>query len=158
MSAPLASIPRLFLSCWRRIIKKRSLLRKKGISIKKNSGFTLVELMFAVVILLVSILALLSGFVGSLFLNNSSSNLTIAVNDAQHVLEQIKGLNYTTCIQTNFAGGCYTLPVFTNLPSETVSLNPSPTIGSSISKITVEISWQEKQNTRSFSLATYIAK
>jgi prepilin-type N-terminal cleavage/methylation domain-containing protein len=125
---------------------------------QKKSGFTLVELMFAVFILLVSILASLSGLIGSLFLNNSSSNLTSAVNDAQYVLEQIKGLNYTTCIQNNFAAGCYTLPVFTNLPGEAVALSPAPTIGPSISKITVTISWLDKQKTRSFSLATYIAK
>lgn len=125
---------------------------------KKNSGFTLIELMFSVLVLLVAILALLSGFLGSLFLNNASSNLTIAVNDAQYVLEQIKGLNYTTCIQNNFAGGCYALPVFTNLPGETVDLSPAPTIGASVSKITVKISWLDKQKTRSFSLATYISK
>lgn len=134
-------------------------MKNKGFFIKRNvKGFTLVELMFAVVILLVSILALLSGFLGTLFLNNASSNLTIAVNDAQYVLEQVKGLNYTTCIQNNFAAGCYTLPVFTNLPSETVAFSPAPTIGASISKITVKISWLDKQKTRSFSLATYIAK
>lgn len=134
-------------------------MRKKGFFIRKNNkGFTLVELMFAVAILLVSILALLSGFVSSLFLNNSSSNLTTAVNDAQYVLEQIKGLNYNTCIQNNFAAGCYTLPVFTNLPNESVELSPAPTIGPSISKITVKIIWLDKQKIRSFSLATYIAK
>ncbi len=134
-------------------------MREKGFFTRRSKkGFTLVELMFAVVILLVSILALLSGFVSSLILNNSSSNLTIAVNDAQHVLEQIKSLNYTTCIQSNFAAGCYTLPVFTNLPNEVATLSPAPTIGPSISKITVKISWLDNQKTRSFSLATYIAK
>ncbi len=134
-------------------------MRDKGIfKRKKKRGFTLIELMLSVVILLISILALLSGFLGSLFLNNSSTNLTTAVNDAQNVLEQIKSLNYTTCIQNNFAGGCYSLPVLTNLPGETVALSPAPTIGPSISKITVKISWQDKQEIRSFSLATYIAK
>lgn len=134
-------------------------MRKKRFFTRRGKkGFTLVELMFAVLILLVSILALLSGFVSSLILNNSSSNLTIAVNDAQHVLEQIKSLNYTTCIQNNFAAGCYALPVFTNLPNEVVTLSPAPTIGPSISKITVKISWLDNQKTRSFSLATYIAK
>ena len=134
-------------------------MRKKRLLIsRKKSGFTLIELMFSVVILLVSILALLSGFMGSLFLNNSSSNLTVAVNDAQYVLEQIKGLNYTTCVQDNFAVGCYVLPVFTNLPSETVALNPAPTIGPKISKVTVKVSWLDQKKIRSYSLATYIAK
>ena len=125
-----------------------------------KKGFTLIELMMGVVILLVSGLALLSGFLGSMFLNNSSNNLTTAVNDAQYVLEQVKGLDYTTCIQMNFSGGCYTLPTFTNLPSETVTFKPYPEtdIGTSISKITVEVTWQDKQQIRSYSLATYIAK
>lgn len=131
-------------------------MRDKGLfKRKKNKGFTLVELMFAVSVLLISILALLSGFFGALFLNNSSNNLTTAVNDAQYVLEQIKGLDYT-CIQNNF-DGCYTLPEFSNLSDETVGLS-CVSAGTNMSKVNVTINWQDKQKTRSFSLATYIAK
>lgn len=127
---------------------------------RSKKGFTLIELMMGVAILLVSGLALLSGFLGSMFLNNSSNNLTTAVNDAQYVLEQVRDLDYTSCIQTGFSGGCYTLPVFRNLPNETVGFKPYPEtdIGSSISKVTVEVTWQDNQQTRSFSLATYVAK
>lgn len=124
----------------------------------KNKGFTLIELMFGVFVLLVSILAALSGFLGSMILNNSSSNLTTAVNDAQYVLEQVKGLDYDTCIQ-NLPNACYVLPVFTNLPNETVAFDPAPTtIGANLRKITAKISWQDKGQTRSFSLASYFAK
>lgn len=131
----------------------------------KNKGFTLIELMFGVFVLLVSILAALSGFLGSMILNNSSSNLTTAVNDAQYVLEQIKdkGLDYDTCIRY-LPNTCYTVPPFTNssgetnLPYEKVAVGSTPITGSNICETTVIISWEDKGQTRSFSLATYFAK
>jgi prepilin-type N-terminal cleavage/methylation domain-containing protein len=123
-----------------------------------NKGFTLTEVMVGVFILLVAILAALSGFLGSMVLNKSSNSLATAVNDAQYVLEQVKGLDYTACIQ-NLPNSCYTLPTFTNLPSETVAFDPAPTaIGFDITQITIKVSWQDKGQTRSFSLATYFAK
>jgi prepilin-type N-terminal cleavage/methylation domain-containing protein len=127
------------------------------INLRTKKGFTIIEVMVGIVILLVAILASLSGFLGSVALNNASHNMTIAVNDAQYVLEQLRALNYSTCIQTNFSGGCYTLPVFNNLPGETVDFYPTPAIGATVSTITVRVRWQDNQQTRSFSLATKIA-
>lgn len=124
----------------------------------KRGGFTLIEVMVGVFILLVSLLAALTGFLGSLFLNNASNNLTTAVNDAQYVLEQVKGLDYTACIQ-NLPSTCYTLPTFTNLLNETVAFDPAPTvISANARKITVKVSWQDKGQERNFSLATYFGK
>ncbi|MHB8155621.1 MAG: type IV pilus modification PilV family protein [Candidatus Omnitrophota bacterium] len=122
-----------------------------------RKGFSLIETMIGVFVLLVSILAALSGFLGSMFLNNSSNNLTTAVNDAQYVLEQVKGLDYATCIQ-NLPNACYTIPTFINLPGETAAFDPAPTTIGSLRKITVKISWQDKGQTRSFSLASYFAR
>ncbi|MCX5668539.1 MAG: prepilin-type N-terminal cleavage/methylation domain-containing protein [Candidatus Omnitrophica bacterium] len=123
-----------------------------------RKGLSLIEVMIGVFVLLVSILAALSGFLGSMFLNNSSNNLTTAVNDAQYVLEQVKGLDYATCIQ-NLPNACYTIPTFINLSGETVAFDPAPTtIGPNIRKIAVKVSWQDKGQTRSFSLASYFAK
>ena len=124
----------------------------------KNKGFSLIEVLISIVILLVSILAAISAILGSMLLNDASNNLTTAVNDAQYVLEQIntKRLDYDSCIAQNFS--CYTLPAFTNLPGETVAFDPPPTIGASITKVTVKITWQEKQQTKNFSITTYVAK
>jgi prepilin-type N-terminal cleavage/methylation domain-containing protein len=122
----------------------------------KNKGFTLIELMVGVFVLLVSILAALSGFLGSMVLNNSSSNLATAVNDAQYVLEQVKGLDYDTCIQ-NLPNACYVLPTFTNLPTEIVTFDPAPTSIGNMRKITVKVSWQDTGE-KEFSLASYFAK
>ncbi len=114
------------------------------------------ELMFGVFVLLVAIIAALSSFINCAFLSESSRNLATAANDAQYVLEQIKAWDYDTRIAINFPSD-YTLPTFT-LKDEDVDFEPSPTIGSSISKITVKVSWTERQKSRSFSLATYFAK
>ncbi len=124
-----------------------------------RKGLTLIEVMAGVCILLISILAALSGFLGSMFLNNSSHDLTTAVNDAQYVMEQIKGLDYNTCTQY-LPSACYELPTFNNLPGvETVTFYPVPTsVGTNLRKITVKISWQDKGQTRSFSLASYFGR
>ena len=130
----------------------------------KNKGFTLIEVMVGVFVLLVSILAALSGFLGSMMLNNSSSNLATAVNDAQYVLEQVKGLDYACIEKLSYPdgdpAGCYRIPTFNNLPGvETVAFDPAPTpTGTNMRKITVKVNWQDKGQTRSFSLATYFVK
>jgi prepilin-type N-terminal cleavage/methylation domain-containing protein len=112
-------------------------------------GFTLIELMVAVTIILITVSGALLSFMYLLVLNDSSRNLMIAVNDAQYVLEQIKSQPYA-----NIAS--YTPPTFTNLTGETISLTRS--IGVNISTVNVDVGWQDKQGTRSFSLATSIAK
>jgi len=120
----------------------------------RNKGFSLIELMCGISILLVAVLAAALSFINSMFLVESSRNLAIAANDAQYVLEQVKALDYDTQIVTNFSTS-YTLPTFTNLNNEAVAFDPAPVIGSAISKITVKVSWIERQKNRSFSLATY---
>lgn len=118
---------------------------------------TLVEMMLGASILAVGLTAVLQGFIACSGLNEASKNLVVAAGDAQFVLEQIKSLDYQTCIANNFSTA-YTLPVFSNLKSESVAFDPAPVIGPNISKITVKVSWMEKQTPRSYSLATYFAK
>lgn len=105
--------------------------------------------MVAVAITLFVITGSALSFVQLMFLANSSVNLTIAANDAQYVLEQLKGIAY---------GGIasYSAPVFYNLTNETVTLTRS--VGANLADITVAVSWQERNQARNFSLSTYIAK
>jgi hypothetical protein len=117
--------------------------------IKNKKAFSLVELMAAVIIALLVITGSVLSFVQLMFLADSSVNLTIAVNDAQYVLEQLKGTAYGSL-------SSYTAPVFYDLPQEAVSLSRS--VGSNLANITVNVSWQEKNQAKSFSLSTYIAK
>ena len=113
-----------------------------------NRAFTLVELMVAAFILLFAISGMLVAFVSSTLLNESNNNLVIAVNDAQFVLEQIKGVAYTSI-------SSYSAPTFTSLSSETITL--SRNVGTRIAEVTVNVSWSERGSTRNFSLSTRIS-
>lgn len=113
------------------------------------TGFTLLELLTAAAILVVVISGLLLTFVYCTVLNESNNNLVKATNDAQYVLEQIKGLPYEEI-------SSYTPPVFGNLENESVTV--SRTIGSTISEITVNVSWNERNGQKNFLLSTRIAK
>lgn len=112
-------------------------------------AFSLVELMVGMIILLVVISGCLMTYIYCVVLNDSSHNLVMAINDAQHVLEQMKSLAYGD-IST------YVAPAFSNLPSEAITLDRI--IGASIATITVHVSWSERQRSRTFSMATYVAK
>lgn len=115
----------------------------------KKRGFSLIELIIAIAIILTVLVGSLLSFVHLILLNESSRNLVIAANDAQYVLEQMKNEDYGSLAS-------YAPPVFSNLVSETVSLTRS--IGANIATVTVDISWQERGDARNFSLSTCFAK
>ena len=111
-----------------------------------NKGFTLLELIVATGILLVVISGLLVTFVYCLLLNESNNNLVMAANDAQAVLEEIKGLSYNQ-IQAYTSG--FNSTKFNNLGSETVSF-PGSVFAAGSTDITVNISWVERERARNF--------
>lgn len=116
---------------------------------KKKRAFTLSELMLATAILVIAITGMLAAFVGCLLLNESNNNLVKATNDAQYVLEQVKGLAYDNI-------NAYVSPAFNNLNSETITLNRA--VGAKIAEVTVNVAWVERQKNRNFSLSTRIAR
>lgn len=109
--------------------------------------------MFGVLILVVGLVGVQQGIIACLLLNIQNSNLTIAANDAQYVMEQIKDLDYTTCIANDFAGSCYTFPTFSNLPGETIT--HTVVSGDRFKQVTITVRWTERQATKEYSLATY---
>ena len=115
-----------------------------------GKGFTLLELVVSTGILLIVISGLLVSFISCLLMNESNNNLVTAVNDAQYVLEQIKGLTYNDIDN-------YTPPIFTNLNNETIP-QPSVVETGGIKQVTVNVSWTERQRNRTFSLSTRIAR
>lgn len=121
---------------------------------KRKRGFTLLEVMVAAGILVIVISGLLFTLVNCLLLNESNNNMVIAANDAQYVLEQIKGLAYNNI--ANFIA-TYNPSTFINLQSETVSF-PSYSIGATIAEVTVNVAWTERNRNRNFQLSTAIAK
>ena len=114
-----------------------------------DKGFTLMELMIAAAILSIVISGLLSTFINCLLVNQANSNLITAANDAQYILEEMKGLAYSQL-------SSYTPLNLTNLKNENITLIKN--INTSISTITVNVNWTERQSPRNFSLSTRIAR
>jgi len=115
------------------------------------SGLTLLEVIFTSALLLIAITALLYTFVNCIFLNASNKELLTAANDAQYVLEQIKGRAFSDII------GDYAPPNFANLQDETILVPAATSIGSRVKEVTVSVSWTDKRRrTRSYVLTTRI--
>ena len=64
-------------------------------------GFTLIELVIGIAVLITALLGLLGVFVGIYALNESSRNLTIATHLADRVMEEIRNSDFATEIQPN---------------------------------------------------------
>ncbi|UCD14812.1 MAG: hypothetical protein JSV34_03540 [Candidatus Omnitrophota bacterium] len=104
--------------------------------------------MITVVILLLVVGGTLLTLTYCVLLNETNSNLAIAANDAQFVLEQIKQLAYSSI-------SSYTPPSLANLNNETIAVQCIPDTG--IMNVTVNVGWNERQRARNFSLSTRIA-
>jgi hypothetical protein len=88
-----------------------------------------------------------------MLMNESNNNLVIAVNDAQYLLEQVKGLAYANINNSTLA----------NLHNETVLYNGTITPGvteleTNLKEVTVNVTWTEKGRNRAFSLPTRVAR
>ncbi|MBI3618229.1 MAG: prepilin-type N-terminal cleavage/methylation domain-containing protein [Candidatus Omnitrophica bacterium] len=133
---------------------------------KKNifpdqKGFTLVEVLIAVGILAVVIVGLLQLFVYCSNLAEAAGNTTLAVNEAQNKMEEIRNHDFNS-IATDYASGGTPGNTFT-----LTSLNGTGTIttsqeaggSSELLRIQIDVSWQNK-NSRNFStaLTSLIAK
>ncbi len=58
-----------------------------------RAGMTLVEMLLAIVVFLVAISAILGGYLGQQTLNEHARNLTLATQDAERVIEQLRTMN-----------------------------------------------------------------
>ena len=123
----------------------------KRSALTRRTGFTLVELMLAAAILVIAILGLLAVLIHSMLMNESNNNLATAVNDAQYVLEQIKGLPYVN-ITSSYSPPNFTINNENITPGVTVS-----NISDDLREVTVNVSWTERQRSRSVQLSTRIA-
>ncbi len=63
---------------------------------RARQGFTLIEMMLGVSIVLIVMVALMGGIFGQSFLNMNARNLLAAMNDATRVMEQIRQQNMGT--------------------------------------------------------------
>jgi prepilin-type N-terminal cleavage/methylation domain-containing protein len=89
---------------------------------KRQRGFTLIELMISMLVLLVGLGGLLVLLVSSLYTNKTASTDTSATMVAEHILEQItaQGLQATTPLQVSDC--TYPTPVTTNFATNPATL------------------------------------
>ena len=69
----------------------------------RSTGLTLVELLVGIWILVISIVPLLTAFVGQATVNEHARNLTWAMNDATRVMERLRELNVGCATPTALA-------------------------------------------------------
>jgi len=115
-----------------------------------KKGFTLAEIMVTAVILVIALGSLLFTFSQCLLLNEGNSNLVIALNDAQVVLEQIRGEPFANI--DNFCA-TYNPATFANLGGEVVTCTVVA-MGVNFRDVDVRIDWQERQRPRDATLST----
>ena len=122
-------------------------------NIKTDKGFTLVEVMIAVGILAIVIVGLLQLFIYSSALAEAAGNTTLAINEAQNKMEEIRNHDFGS-ITIDYASGGTPGDTFTltNL-NGTGTITTSQFGGSSeLLQIQIDVSWQNK-NSRNFSTA-----
>ncbi|MFH1460018.1 MAG: type II secretion system protein [Candidatus Omnitrophota bacterium] len=132
--------------------------------IKTNKAFTLIELFISITILTVVLLALISGYIGCLRINEMSENTTVAITDARQVIEQMRSLsvsdltsiiseNWTTWALNNGLNSLDSeqiIVVYTDRDASGSATDDDPL------EVTVNVNWQDGTRPRSISLATLI--
>lgn len=136
-------------------------------------GFTLMELLIAASILVFTLVGLLALFITCIFLNRSNRNLTVAITQAEQILEEIKSLDFYSIVGNyNNTWNSAAIPVkwpvlITNslLDYESITISSAYVApGTSLLDIKVAITWIDRRvstttsNTRSIALNTLIAR
>lgn len=119
-----------------------------------RKGFTLLELICAVAILVVALVGLLSSYAGCFNLVESSTNTSIAVNEAQRIMEEMRTRNLTNIVSEDWLAwvedkGCNCLN------HETINVSY---IGADPLQISVKVGWKEKERTRNVELVTLLTE
>ncbi|MDP2921412.1 MAG: type II secretion system protein [Candidatus Omnitrophota bacterium] len=111
--------------------------------VKKKAGFTLLELMIGVCVLIVALVGLLSVFAHMISLNENSSKLTLGVAACQAKLEEMRNstfsILYTTYNNTSFNPSGFA----TGEAKGAISINNS---NPNLLQVSVNVSWRTRSN------------
>ena len=121
-----------------------------------NRGFALLEVLVATGILVIVLSGLLVTFVSCILMNETNSNLVIASNDAQNILEHIKQIAATDYDTINEYIAAFDSGQFTNLKDESITF-PDSSVGLDIATIHINVSWSERGALKNYQLSTQIA-
>lgn len=127
---------------------------------KKNSGFTLVELLLVVLVIIFLIL-LAVNLPSSLGLVGNSHFSSLAKDIATQKIEDLRAQTYD-----NLANGITTptdsrlsnLPLGSITQTITDCSDPVCTHGEQLKQVNIQVDWTEKNNSKNIQLTTFIAK
>lgn len=121
-----------------------------------QNGFTLLEVLVAIVILTIGLLGTAGLTTGVIRGNHFSKNVTSATAAAQTKLEAIKSGGYVYATASNFPSDALTMGGMTYTRTTTIT-NSSP--AANMKTVSVTVSWTESNNTaRSVNLQTILAE
>lgn len=112
---------------------------------RKNSrdGFTLVELMIAVGVLVVALVGLLGVFAHLMLLNENSSKLTLAVTACQAKLEEMRNSSFST-LYLSYNGANFNPAGFSSGEAKgAISINNS---NPNLLQVFISVSWMTRSN------------
>lgn len=126
-------------------------------SLKKNNGFTLVELMTAAYILLVGICGILLLLVNAMSSTEIAKNVTIATSHAEYVLEAMQNEKSLADITAKDWGEWAGQQKFDLLPEESFDISFEDPAKDPL-EIEVTVEWMYKGGTQNTTLRTVLTK
>nr|MBU1328120.1 type II secretion system GspH family protein [Candidatus Omnitrophota bacterium] len=111
--------------------------------VKYEHGFTLLELMISVSVLIVALAGLLGVFAHLISLNENSSKLTLAVAACQAKLEEIRNSTFSN-IYTTYNGASFNPQGFASSEAKgAISVNNS---NPNLLQVYISVSWRTRSN------------
>lgn len=118
-------------------------MRKSIFLIKKNHGFTLLELMIASGVVIITLAGLLATYVACLELEETTKNSNLALNSARQVLEEVRSVPFLTIFGA-YDGYTFQVPGFAaNSSQGYVYINNS---NPDLLNVTVGVCWRQKSS------------
>ena len=112
-----------------------------------SKGFTLVEVLIAIFVLAVALLAMAQMQIMAIRGNTFANKTTTAVTLAQDKLEELRGLSYSSVVSGSDSSGAYT--------REWTVDDDTPTTG--LKTVAIDVSWQDATS-RQVSLDTIMSR
>ena len=135
------------------MLQPSDMLRKKPGLLSNDSGISFIDLMLALVVLTIGVLAMMDLQVIALRSNASSQNSATALVLAENKMEEIKSKLFTSIASE--AAATTTVQGVTFTTTVTVT-NSTPIIGAK--KVDIKVTWSDKRGAHSLPLATVLSQ
>ncbi len=131
---------------------------------QRRAGFTLVEVLGAIAVIVLASIGLLTAYQSTLHLNEVAQQSSLALNDLKDMMERLKSTPFAQ-LQANFPNGTVngtagTPQEYTNiiggytLQNEQITVTHSPAVTSDPRELIVQVTWTNRGRTYQRSLST----